>query len=210
VCHPLLQAFPFPSTGGGDTAPAFSGLRVYLQLTWEVGPPPFSCGVFLPPLLLQVFPLLITVWCCCSCQRVCLQLTWEVGLPPISCGVFLPPPLSQAFSCSWLLGAPPPRASPAKPSLFIYSSRKGSPPPFFGAQCAPPSSQHVFIVLIAYYSVSLFSPGGGWSVQGAMLWPRVVSGSTTVLLSSLCLCLPKPSGHGQVAARRPSWFLHLT
>jgi hypothetical protein len=26
-----------------------------------------------------------------------------------------------------------------------------------------------FIVLIAYYSVSLFSPGGGQSVQGAML-----------------------------------------
>jgi hypothetical protein len=26
--------------GGGDTAPAFSGLRVYLQFTWEVGLPP--------------------------------------------------------------------------------------------------------------------------------------------------------------------------
>jgi hypothetical protein len=34
---PLVQAFPFPSTGGGDTAPAFSGLRVCLQLMWEVG-----------------------------------------------------------------------------------------------------------------------------------------------------------------------------
>jgi hypothetical protein len=69
----------------------------------------------------------------------------------------------------------------------------------------------VFIVLIAYYSVSLFSPGGGWSVQGAMLiWPRVVCGSTAVLLSSLCgLCLPKPSGHGHLAvARGPFWFFH--
>jgi hypothetical protein len=28
-------------TGGGDTAPAFSGLHVYLQFTWEVGLPPF-------------------------------------------------------------------------------------------------------------------------------------------------------------------------
>jgi hypothetical protein len=27
-------------TGGGDIAPAFSGLRVYLQFTWEVGLPP--------------------------------------------------------------------------------------------------------------------------------------------------------------------------
>jgi hypothetical protein len=30
VCEPLLQAFPFPSTGKGDTAPALSGLHVYL------------------------------------------------------------------------------------------------------------------------------------------------------------------------------------
>jgi hypothetical protein len=29
-------------TGGGDTAPAFSGRRVYLQFTWEVGLPPSS------------------------------------------------------------------------------------------------------------------------------------------------------------------------
>jgi hypothetical protein len=36
VREPLLQAFPFPSTGKGDTAPAFSGLRVYLQFMWEV------------------------------------------------------------------------------------------------------------------------------------------------------------------------------
>jgi hypothetical protein len=27
-------------TGEGDTAPAFSGLRVYLQFMWEVGLPP--------------------------------------------------------------------------------------------------------------------------------------------------------------------------
>jgi hypothetical protein len=37
VREPLLQAFPFASTGGGDSAPTFSGLRVCLQLTWEVG-----------------------------------------------------------------------------------------------------------------------------------------------------------------------------
>jgi hypothetical protein len=36
----LLQAFPFPSTGKGDTAPTFSGLHVYLQFTLEVGLPP--------------------------------------------------------------------------------------------------------------------------------------------------------------------------
>jgi hypothetical protein len=31
---------PFHDTGGGDTAPAFSGRHVYLQFTWEVGLPP--------------------------------------------------------------------------------------------------------------------------------------------------------------------------
>jgi hypothetical protein len=40
VHEPLLQAFPFPSTGNGDTAPTFSGLHVYLQFMWEVGLPP--------------------------------------------------------------------------------------------------------------------------------------------------------------------------
>jgi hypothetical protein len=45
-------------TGGGVTAPAFSGLHVYLQFTWEVGLP-HSCGIFLPLPLLQAFPLLI-------------------------------------------------------------------------------------------------------------------------------------------------------
>jgi hypothetical protein len=52
-------SFPLSKhTGGGGTAPAFSGLPVYLQFMWEVGLPP-SCGVFLPPLLLQAFLLLI-------------------------------------------------------------------------------------------------------------------------------------------------------
>jgi hypothetical protein len=48
----------------------------------------------------------------------------------------------------------------------------------------------VFIVLSAYYSVSLFSLGGGWSVQGAMLiWPRVVSGSTAYCLAHFVVCV---------------------
>jgi hypothetical protein len=34
-------SFPLSKlTGGGDTVPAFSGWRVYLQLMWEVGLPP--------------------------------------------------------------------------------------------------------------------------------------------------------------------------
>jgi hypothetical protein len=87
---------------------------------------------------------------------------------PPSCGVFLPPPLSQAFPVLVAGRMPPLPPEPLwPPGLFIYSPRKDSLPPIFSAQCAPPSFQCAFIVLIAYYSVSLFSLGGGQSVHGA-------------------------------------------
>jgi hypothetical protein len=75
------------------------------------------------------------------------------------------------------------------PSLFIYSSVKDSPPHLFSAQGTPPSLLRVFFV-IAYYSVSLFSLGGGRSVQGAMLiWPRDIFGSTAYRLAHLVVCV---------------------
>jgi hypothetical protein len=38
VLDATATSFPLSKhTGGGDTAPAFSGLHVYLQFTWEVG-----------------------------------------------------------------------------------------------------------------------------------------------------------------------------
>jgi hypothetical protein len=41
VHNATATSFPlFKHTGGSDTAPAFSGLHVCLQLTWEVGLPP--------------------------------------------------------------------------------------------------------------------------------------------------------------------------
>jgi hypothetical protein len=79
---------------------------------------------------------------------------------PHSCGVFLPLPLSQAFPLLVAGRVPLLPPSPARPSLFIYSSVRDSPPPL-GAQCAPPSLLCVFSVLIAYYSVSLFFPRVG-------------------------------------------------
>jgi hypothetical protein len=98
VCEPLLQAFPFPSTLEEVTLTHF--LRPACLFTAPVGSgsSPLSCGVFLPPLLLQTFLLLLTGWCCCSCQQPCL-FTVHVGSgsSPLSCGVFLPLPLSQAF-----------------------------------------------------------------------------------------------------------------
>jgi hypothetical protein len=90
-------------------------------------------------------------------RHVCLQLTWEVGLPP-SPVEFSSLCHSHKLSRSWLLGACPftCRNLSGPPGLFIYSSWKDSLPPIFGAQCAPSSFPRVFIVLIAYYSVSLF------------------------------------------------------
>jgi hypothetical protein len=139
-----------------------------------------------------------------------------------SCGKWVFPPLQREFSSlchchklsrSWLPGAHPrshQRLS-GLPGLFIYSPRKDSLPPIFGAQCAPPSFLCVLFVLIAYYSNSLFSQGGGQSVQWPMLlWPRLVCGSTAVLQSSPGPHLPKPSGRQCLVARGPSWFLCLT
>jgi hypothetical protein len=162
-----------------------SDLRVYLQFMWEVGLPPLSCAVFLPLPLSQAFLLLITGRCCCSCQPPCL-FTVHVGSGSslLSCGVFLLLPLSPAFLLPVAGHVPRPRSHQSLsglPSLFIYSPGKDSLPPIFDAQCVPPSFPRVFIVLIVYYSVSLFSWGGGQSVQGAMLlWPRLVCGSTAV------------------------------
>jgi hypothetical protein len=56
VCDATATSFPLSKhTGGGDTAPAFSGLCVYLQFTWEVGlpPPPVE---FPPSATLTSFP----------------------------------------------------------------------------------------------------------------------------------------------------------
>jgi hypothetical protein len=102
--------------------------------------------------------------------------------------------------------------TPAPASLACLFTISGRIPfPQSLALSAPHPLSHVsllFLLLITQFL--FFSPGGGWSVQGAMLlWLRVVCGSTAVPLSSPCLCLPKPSGHGRLAARGPSWFLCL-
>jgi hypothetical protein len=86
---------------------------------------------------------------------------------------------------------------------------RDSSPLLFGTQGAPPSLLRVFFVVIAYYSVSLFSLGGGSVCPGGYddlaqdcLWEYRIP------LSSPCgPCLPK---HHLAVVREPSWFLHLT
>jgi hypothetical protein len=208
VHEPLLQAFPFPSTLGEVTLHLLSQACVLFTDHVGSGSSPLSWGVFLPPLLVQAFLLLIAGQCCCSCQLACLFTAhMGGGSSPLSCGVFLPLLLSQAFLFLVAEGAPAPaRASLARPGLFIYSSGKDSPTPL-SAQAPHLLCLFVFIVLIVYYSVSLFSPGGGWSVQGAMLiWPRVVCGSTMYCLAHLVRVFPNHLGVGVWWPRGPSGF----
>jgi hypothetical protein len=107
-------SFPLSKhTRGGDTAPAFSGPSVYLQLTWEVG----------LPLLLWSFP----------------PSTTFTSFPTPGC-----------WACPPLL--------PSTARLVYLQFCEEFPSPLFSVQGAPPSLLPVFIVVIAYYSVSLFFP----------------------------------------------------
>jgi hypothetical protein len=188
---PLLQAFPFPSTLGEGTLHPLSQACVFIyssRVKWVFPPVLWS---FPPSATCTSFPTPAAAGGLFTAQV-------GGGSSPLSCGVFLPLPLSQAFSLLVAGHAPPLPPSPLRPGpgLFIYSSGKASLPPLFGAQCAPPSFPRVFI-LIACYSVSLFSLGGGWSVQGAMLfWPRVVCGSTAYCLAHFVCIFPSRLGAG--------------
>jgi hypothetical protein len=128
------------------------------------------------------------------------SLLWS--FPPTT--TFTSFPIPGCWACA---------AAPAFSGRLVYLQFcEGFPSLPFRAQGTLPSLLHIFFVVIAYYSVSFFSLGGDWSVQGAMLiWPTVVCGSTAVPLISPCHpCPPKPSGcWSLVAAWDPSWFLHL-
>jgi hypothetical protein len=84
-------SFPLSKhTGGCDTAPAFSGLRVYLQFTWELGLPP-------PPVEFSF-----------HCHFYKLSGSWLLGVCHCSC--LLQPACSEGFPllCSSALGVPRP------------------------------------------------------------------------------------------------------
>jgi hypothetical protein len=149
LCYKLS---PFQALGKVTLHPCSQAcMFIYCSCGKWVFPPP-SCAVFLPPPLLQAFLLLLTWWCCCSCQPPCL-FTAHVGSGSSSSPVeFSSLHHSHKLSHSWLLGTRPGshQSLSGPPSLFIYSPRKDSLPPIFGAQCIPPSFPSVCIVFIAY------------------------------------------------------------
>jgi hypothetical protein len=120
---------------------------------------------------------------------VYLQFMWEVGLPP-SPVEFSFLHHSHKISCSWLLGMRRLSRPLQLAGMFIYSSRRDSPPPLFSAQGTPPCYPCVFIVLIAYYSVSLFFPGWGSVCPGGYAdLSQVVCGCTTYHLAHRVVCI---------------------
>jgi hypothetical protein len=91
---------------------------------------------------------------------------------------------SHKLSRSWLLSTCP-CSCPLWPGpACLFTGPGGIPlPPLW---CSGHPTLFAMCLYIAHYSVSLFSPGRGWSVQGAMLiWPSVVCGSTVYRLAHL-------------------------
>jgi hypothetical protein len=162
--HTSATSFPLSKqTGGGDTVPTFSGLRVCLQFTWEVGlPPPISCGVFLPPPLSEAFLLPIA-----GHVLLLLPATMFVyssvgsGSSPLSCVVFLLLPLSQAFPLLVAGHTPPLLPSLARPNLFIYSSWRDSPLRPSSVLRAPHPLCYVSLLFLMLITQFLFFPQVG-------------------------------------------------
>jgi hypothetical protein len=155
TCFPLSK-----HTGRGDAPPAFSGLHV------------------------------------------CLQLTWEVGLP-LSPVEFSSHCHFYKLSHSWLLGAS--LACPA--CLFTVPGR--IPFPQSLALTVSHTLSRVSLLFLFVITQFLFSPQVeiGLSRELCCSGPGLsVCGNTTVLLSSPCPCLPKPSGRGQLVALLVSPF----
>jgi hypothetical protein len=132
-----------------------------------------------------------------------------VGLPPLSCGVFLPLPLTK-FLLLVAGHVPQLPLSLARPGLFIYSSRRVSPPPL---RCSGHPILFAISLYCSYWLLLSFSflpgwgffcPGGYADLAQGCLWKYHVS------LSSPCLRLPKTSGRKPLATQGPSWFLRLT
>jgi hypothetical protein len=129
--EPLLQAFPFPSTLENVTLHSLSQACMFIYSSCGKWVFPLSCAVFLPPPLLQAFLLLITGWCCCSCQLPCLfKVHMGSGSSLPFCGVFLPPPLSQAFPLLVAGHVPLLPPEPLQPGRLVYlQSWEGFPSP---------------------------------------------------------------------------------
>jgi hypothetical protein len=161
VCEPLLPSFPFPSTLREVHCTHFFNPPCLFTVHMGSGSSPLSCGVFLLPLLLQAFLLLIA-------GRVLLLLLAGVFVYS-SCGKWFFPPSPVEFSPSASLTAFPLLVaghaslllpSPASPSLFIYSFGRDSPPTP-SALGAPHPLCYMSLLFLSLITQFLFFPWVG-------------------------------------------------
>jgi hypothetical protein len=197
--------------------PAVAGSVIYADLWGELNTPLAQQALFIQSspvreLLLQAFPFPSTL------EEVTLYpLSLACVFVYSSRGKWVFPPLLWSFPPSttltrfptpgcWVCASAP--LEPLRPGPACLFTVAGVIP-FSPLQSLgfPPSFLHVFFVLIAYYSVSLFSLGGGRSVQGTMLiWPRVVCGSTMYHLAHLVHVFPSCLGTGDWRPGGPPGF----
>jgi hypothetical protein len=205
-------SFPLSKhTGGGDTAPAFLGLRVYLQFIgkWVFAPLLWS---FPPTIAFTSFPA-PDCWVCAAAPagwHVCLQLMWEMGAPP-SPVEFSSLCHSHKLSRFWLLGTHR-RSRPLHPGpAFLFTILGGIPLPFSSVLRVPHPLCYVSLLFLLIIIQFLSFPRVGAGLSGGYadlaqdcLWEYCVP------LSSPCgPCLSKQSGRWHlVVAQEPSWFLH--
>jgi hypothetical protein len=148
-----------------------------------------------------------------SGRLVYLQFMWEVPLPHSPVELSSQQPLLQAFLLQgcWACAATPAFSG----WLFYLKFHEGLPLPHLWHSGLPALFDTCLFccwcLLFSLVFFSLFSLGGGQSVQGAMLiWPRVVGQSTSVHLAHLVVCFSRAGRSWHLVAQEPSWFLHLT
>jgi hypothetical protein len=155
--EPLLQAFPFPSTLGVVTLHSLSQPCVFVYSSHGKWVFPPSHGVFLPRPLLQVFPLLITGQCCCSCQPACLFTAhMGGGSSPLSCGVFFPPPTLTSYPAPGCWARAPAPAGPA--CLFTVPGRVPFPQSSAFSEGVPHPLSHMSLLFLLLITQFLFFP----------------------------------------------------
>jgi hypothetical protein len=150
--------------------------------------------------LLQAFPFPSTL------GEVTLHLLWQACVFIYSSRgkwVFHPllwsfPPSATLRSFPLLVAGRDLCSHPLWPGLAcLFTVLGGIPLPPSSVLSAPHPLCYLCLLFLLLITLSPFSLGGGWSVQGAMLiWPRVVCGSTVYRLAHLVCFFPRRVGVG--------------
>jgi hypothetical protein len=209
VREPLLQAFPFPSTLGKVTLHPLVRPACLFIVHVGGGSSPLLCS-FPPMATFRSFPapdywavlLLLPAPMFVYSSRgkwVFPHLLWS----------FPPSTTLQAFLLLVAGHAPPLPPEALRPGWLVYlQSREGFPSPNLWRSVCPtlfPTCLYCSYCLLL--SFSFCPPGGGWSVQGAMLlWPRLVCGSTAYSEARLVRVFPGRLGTGDWQPGSPSGF----